>query len=129
LKRKLAARPDLDELVSRGVMPVKRLVVAPALVGRAQELEKERVKDVLREWVGQRRVSLEEVAGREGWDGVRPDDGEKRPRVREIARRYERRRETPRWSAGRCVKYDPPRAKVLGLRRFYEMLSRRVNSS
>ncbi|KAA8911127.1 hypothetical protein FN846DRAFT_467027 [Sphaerosporella brunnea] len=131
LKRKLAARPDLPTLVSRGVIPAKASIVAPALLAPAQELEKQRIKDVLRGWVG-RSKSLEEVAEREGWDGVRPDDDveEKRPRVIDIARRYERgRRRDTRWGSERRVKYDPPRAKVLGLRRFYEMLSRGVASS
>lgn len=104
--------------------------VAPALVGKAHELEKERVKDVLRGCVGQRRGSLEDVAEREGWDGVRPTDVEERPKVRELARRWEGvRKSDMRWGSGRCVKWDPPRARVLGLRRFYEMLSKGVRSA
>lgn len=111
----------------RGVMPAEIVSgVAPALVGKAHQLEKERVKDVLRGCVGQR-GSLEDVAEREGWDWVRPADVEEErwPRVGELTRRWEdvRKWETRRGS-GRCVKWDPPRAKVLGLRRFYEMLSK-----
>lgn len=124
-------RPDVHALVKRGVMPAQVASgVAPALVGKAHELEMERVKDVLRGCVGLRRGSLEAVAEREGWDGVRPtDEQEKRPRVRELARRWEgRRKRETRWGSGRCVKWDPPRAKVLGLRRFYEMLSNGVRS-
>ncbi|KAF8531570.1 hypothetical protein BDD12DRAFT_869606 [Trichophaea hybrida] len=128
LKRKLSLRPERKALVERGVIPDPAGgVIAPALVGRAHELEKERVKDVVRGLLVGRGGIIEEVAERKGWEWVRPDEGERRPRVRELARRYEgckRRKKETRWGSGRCVRWDPPRAKVLVLKRFYEMLEK-----
>ena len=115
----------MPALVERGVIPAGG--IAPALVGSVQRLERERVKDVVRGLVG--RVGIEEVARREGWEWVRPDGEERGVRVRELARRYEgfkRRRKETRWGSGRCVRWDPPRGRVLMLRRFYERLGKGV---
>jgi len=133
LKRKLQSRPDVPTLISRGVLPEKLFrkdtsypdpVVAPRLLSAACELEKSRIKDVVRRLVVRRR-SLEETAEREGWVDPSPAEGA-RVRVRDLVRRYagcERRREgESRWGSGRSIKWDPPRAKVLGLRRVYESL-------
>lgn len=132
LKRKLSARPSLPALIERGVIPRGVFSVAPALVGRAQELEKERVKDRLRRGLPVDSHSIEEVAERDGWECIRPGEG--RLKVRELARRYDdaggsrkRRRETPQWGSGRRVRWDPPRANVLALKRFYEMLTTGVS--
>ena len=131
LKHKLSARPSLPALIERGVIPPGVGSVAPALLGRAKELEKERIKDVLRRGLPVGRRSIEEVAKRHGWERIRPGEG--RLKVRELVRRYDdaagfrkRRRET-RWGSGRRVRWDPPRAKVLALKRFYEMLTKSVS--
>lgn len=60
LSRRLAVRPPPEALVARAVLPPECLpppigggvVVAPALVARRREVERERVKDGLRRWVG-----------------------------------------------------------------------------
>lgn len=61
LSRRLAVRPPPEALVARAVLPPECLpggaggsgvVVSPALVARRREVERERVKDGLRRWVG-----------------------------------------------------------------------------
>ncbi|KAH6843343.1 hypothetical protein B0I37DRAFT_216271 [Chaetomium sp. MPI-CAGE-AT-0009] len=57
LAHSLAARPSAESLVERAVLPAECLpraahAVAPALVARKRAVEKERVKDGLRAWVG-----------------------------------------------------------------------------
>lgn len=125
LNRQLLKRPSADQLVELGVLPRECFkkgggFLAPALVETKRKVERERVKDVLRGWVGEWKVR----AGLMG-DGVE----ERRPDVRRIARRFvarEREREVPRWGAGRRVdtRELPTRAKVLGLRRFWEKVGR-----
>ncbi|KAM7208324.1 hypothetical protein V8F20_001302 [Naviculisporaceae sp. PSN 640] len=72
LSRRLAARPSAEVLVERCVLPRECLpgasgMVAPALVARKRAVERERVKDGLRRWVGS--VFRGEVQTRE--EGVR----------------------------------------------------------
>jgi hypothetical protein len=82
LARQLASRPSAETLVERCVLPPECLpcsaskkmnrggggaVVAPALVARKRAVERERVKDRLREWIGN--VWKGEVVRRE--EGVR----------------------------------------------------------
>lgn len=56
LSRRLAARPSAEALVARCVLPAECAPgignVAPALVARRRAVEKERVKDGLRRFVG-----------------------------------------------------------------------------
>jgi hypothetical protein len=57
LSRRLAERPTAEMLVARAVLPAECIPsggggVAPALVARRRAVEKERVKDGLRRWVG-----------------------------------------------------------------------------
>ncbi|PKS11310.1 hypothetical protein jhhlp_003072 [Lomentospora prolificans] len=58
LARRLAARPSAEILVQRCVLPrecvpgLSAVHVAPALVARRRAIEKERLKDGLRSWVG-----------------------------------------------------------------------------
>ncbi|KAK4214144.1 hypothetical protein QBC37DRAFT_284507 [Rhypophila decipiens] len=61
LSRRLAARPSAEVLVERCVLPPECLpgkgidgggMVAPALVARKRAIERERVKDGLRRWIG-----------------------------------------------------------------------------
>ncbi|KAK3315797.1 hypothetical protein B0H66DRAFT_604112 [Apodospora peruviana] len=61
LSRRLAARPSAEALVERCVLPPECIpgkgidgsgIVAPALVARKRAVERERVKDGLRRWVG-----------------------------------------------------------------------------
>ena len=95
--------------------------LAPSLVETKRRIEKERVKDVLRHWVEEWR--------RRGWES-REEVGGERPDVRRIARRFaksgtERERQS-RWgrAAGEDRREMPTRAKVLGLRRFWEKIGR-----
>ncbi|KAI1636822.1 hypothetical protein F4809DRAFT_607296 [Biscogniauxia mediterranea] len=54
LKRRLRQRPTAATLVERGVLPPECSsdLVAPGLVARKREVERERLKDGLRRWVG-----------------------------------------------------------------------------
>ncbi|KAK0386781.1 hypothetical protein NLU13_6617 [Sarocladium strictum] len=58
LSRRLAARPSVEALVDRAVLPkecvpgMASVHVAPALVAKRKAIEKERTKDALRRWVG-----------------------------------------------------------------------------
>ena len=56
LSRRLAARPSAELLVERCVLPPECAPgignVAPAIVARKRAIEKERVKDSMRRWVG-----------------------------------------------------------------------------
>ncbi|CCC12565.1 unnamed protein product [Sordaria macrospora k-hell] len=80
LARRLAARPSAEQLVERCVLPAecvphssrtgtsgtrkKVVVVAPALVAKKRAVERERVKDGLRGWIGE--VWMGRVKEREG---------------------------------------------------------------
>lgn len=88
--------------------------VAPGIVERKRRVERERVKDVLRGWVGEWR--------RRGWES-RKEEGESKPDVRRLVRRFARSGDRgPEWREGR--REEPARAKVLGLRRFWEKVGR-----
>lgn len=56
LSRRLAVRPPPEALVARSVLPPECVPgharVAPALVAKTRAVERERVKDGLRRWVG-----------------------------------------------------------------------------
>lgn len=54
LSRRLAVRPPPEALVARSVLPREYVQgrVAPALVAKTRAVERERVKDGLRKWVG-----------------------------------------------------------------------------
>ncbi|KAH7027983.1 uncharacterized protein B0I36DRAFT_247112 [Microdochium trichocladiopsis] len=55
LSRRLPHRPSVESLVQRGVLPpecVGGSVIAPGLVARKRAVEKEKLKDGLRKWVG-----------------------------------------------------------------------------
>ncbi|KAF5025765.1 hypothetical protein F66182_2098 [Fusarium sp. NRRL 66182] len=73
LSRRLAARPSAASLVERSVLPkecvpgMASVHVAPAIVAKKKAIEKERVKDGLRQWIASR--WRREV--RERQDGVR----------------------------------------------------------
>ena len=123
LNRQLLKRPSAETLVEMGVLPQecyrkgKGYGLAPSLVETKRRIEKERVKDVLRHWVEEWRRK-----GCESREGV-----ETRPDVRRIALRFARDRETadvPQWGRRRECKEMPTRAKVLGLRRFWEKVGR-----
>jgi hypothetical protein len=126
LNKKLRERESAERLVERGVLPGECWSggLAPSLVETKRRIERERVKDVLRHWVEEWR--------RRGWeDRNRVVEGEpgQRTDVRRMARRFARvkeSRETPRWGreAVRERKELPTRAKVLGLRRFWEKVGK-----
>ncbi|CAJ2504912.1 Uu.00g123060.m01.CDS01 [Anthostomella pinea] len=52
LSRRLPQRPSAETLVQRGVLPPECSSVAPGLVAKKRAVEKERLKDGLRKWVG-----------------------------------------------------------------------------
>ncbi|KAI5918005.1 hypothetical protein F4810DRAFT_715880 [Camillea tinctor] len=54
LKRRLRQRPSAATLIERGVLPPECSsdLLAPALVARKREVEREKLKDGLRRWVG-----------------------------------------------------------------------------
>ncbi|KAI5852879.1 hypothetical protein DFP73DRAFT_589937 [Morchella snyderi] len=143
LKRKLSNRPSIPSLIERGVLPApyyhkspgdtaiwQPVRISPVLLGTAKELEKQRVKDMLRGWVGNKRPSLAD-AERVGWVEKAYLE-EERPKVREMATRFAKRyiggsqRQNSRWGKGRVPRNDPPRAHVLGLRTYYERLASAV---
>lgn len=99
LKRKLSNRPSIPSLIERGVLPMsyyrkseddaalwEPVGIAPALLVTARELERERIKDKLRGWVGGERLSLAD-AERVGWVESLEEGS---PRVRDIATRFTR---------------------------------------
>lgn len=129
LNRQLLKRPSADELVELGVLPAECFkrgkgggMLAPGLVETKRRVEKERVKDLLRGWVEEwRRRGDESLRGRE----------EQRPDVRRMAKRFARestgsagRSGGPVWGRRADTKEAPTRAKVLGLRRFWEKVGR-----
>ena len=124
LNRQLLKRPSAEELVEWGVLPKECYGyggrgLAPSLVETKRRVERERVKDVLRGWVEEwrRRGSEKRVGG----------EGEEKMDVRRMARRFAReegRGEGQRWGKRVVVKEAPARAKVLGLRRFWEKVGR-----
>lgn len=143
LKRKLSNRPSIPSLIERGVLPApyyrksedgtamwEPVRIAPALLGTVRELERERIKDRLRGWVGDKRPSLAD-AERVGWIEKAYLE-EERPRVRDMATRFTRRyngrnqMQNLRWGKGRVLKDDPPRAHVLSLRTYFERLTRDI---
>lgn len=94
--------------------------IAPSLISTRRRIEKERVKDILRHWI--------EEWGKKG-EKASSDRNvtENRPDVRILARRFAREnhgREAPRWGRGVEHKEMPTRAKVLGLRRFWEKVGK-----
>lgn len=138
LNRQLLARPSAESLVQSGVLPGEcygygrrregfgTVTIAPALVETKRRIEKERVKDLLRGWVDEwrKRGSEKALVMRDGDEEMEYQ----RPDVRRMARRFARegREQQPRWGAmakKRGVE-APTRAKVLGLRRFWERIGR-----
>jgi hypothetical protein len=97
--------------------------IAPALISTKRRIEKEKVKDVLRGWVEEWR--------RKGSRAVETVE-ERRPEVRVLVRRFAREgqvgkgMEERKWGGQRRERERemPTRAKVLGLRRFWEKVGR-----
>ncbi|RDL36961.1 Uncharacterized protein BP5553_04394 [Venustampulla echinocandica] len=137
LNRQLLKRPSVDELVQLGVLPREcyskgrqggtGVWLAPGLVEVKRRVERERVKDCLRGWVDEWR--------RRGWERRRRElegremEAEGRPDVRRLVRRFTRERDgvaparNMRWGRAAVLaerKEAPTRAKVSGLRRFWE---------
>ena len=128
LRRLLGRRESAEVLVERGVLPGecwkggKAYIggLAPSLVETKRRVERERVKDLLRHWV-------EEWKRRGPPEKVDEVEGAPKTDVRRMAKRFARGRESreaPKWGreAGREKREMPTRAKVLGLRRFWEKL-------
>lgn len=126
LNRQLLKRPSAEELVELGVLPAECFGhgrgggLAPGLVETKRKIEKERVKDLLRGWVEEWRRRGDERRGK---------GDEQKPDVRRIARRFAREgsgsmRDMPMWGRRVDVKEAPTRAKVLGLRRFWEKVGK-----
>ena len=148
LNRQLSHRPSAETLVDKGVLPAecyltngKARTIAPGLVGVKRRVERERVKDLLRGWVSEwrsrgrqreRELRLKErekekekgeggidvrgLVRRFGCEGAKKEMGwwerDWEWKGRERQREREREREVP------------ARAKVLGLRRFWEGVGR-----
>ncbi|EDN99284.1 hypothetical protein SS1G_02136 [Sclerotinia sclerotiorum 1980 UF-70] len=124
---RLGQRPSIKTLVEKNVLPKECYghgKVAPGLVGIKRKVERERVKDGLRAWV-------------EGWkgrvgererevEGTREGKVEVRWLVRRFARRDGNESVVGRGTWGRKVERRelPARAKVLGLRRFWERVGK-----
>ncbi|KAK4135096.1 hypothetical protein BT67DRAFT_378781, partial [Trichocladium antarcticum] len=87
LARNLASRPSAEQLVERAVLPAECLggamAIAPGLVARRRAVERERVKDRLRGWVG----SVMRVGVRQRGMGVVEREGV--GRVRRLRRFWE----------------------------------------
>ncbi|CZR59958.1 uncharacterized protein PAC_09853 [Phialocephala subalpina] len=130
LNRQLLKRPSAEELVELGVLPAECFkrgkgggMLAPGLVETKRKVEKERVKDLLRGWVEEWR--------RRGDENLRRKGEEPKPDVRRMAKRFARegsasvgRSGAPIWGRRVDTKEAPTRAKVLGLRRFWEKVGR-----
>ncbi|KAF4972777.1 hypothetical protein FZEAL_9518 [Fusarium zealandicum] len=79
LSRRLAARPSAEALVERSVLPkecvpgIAPVHVAPAIVAKKKAIEKERVKDGLRQWIAckWRREVRERQEGVRRWEESR----------------------------------------------------------
>ena len=114
LGRKLRERPSAETLVRKGVLPEECFGgrVAPGLVSVKRRVERERVKDILRGWV-------EEWRRRGGERQV-----EQKVDVRRLARRFAAREREGGVVSGKKRMEEPARAKVLGLRRFWEKVAR-----
>lgn len=126
LNRKLGRRPSVEELVGWGVLPgecfgrgMGKGGMAPSLVETKRRVERERVRDFLRGWVEEWRRKGSEMTKEE-----------EKVEVRRLARRFAYKgegkegREEPRWGRRVEIREAPTRAKVLGLRRFWEKVGR-----
>ncbi|RFU30189.1 hypothetical protein B7463_g6145, partial [Scytalidium lignicola] len=139
LNRSLLKRPSPESLVDKGVLPAECLYrkskdgsgggarwVAPTVIETKRRVEKERVKDVLRHWVEEWRRKGSEMNDEHGSENY------SRPNVRRLARRFARESsranganvDVPRWGRKLEQKEVPTRAKVLGLKRFWEKVGR-----
>lgn len=140
LNRSLLRRPSPESLVDKGVLPVECLYrtskdgssgarwVAPTLIETKRRVEKEKVKDVLRHWIEEWSRKGSQMIDEHGCSET------PRPNVRRLARRFARHAreartssanvDVPKW--GRKPEHEdlPPRAKVLGLKRFWEKVAR-----
>lgn len=128
LNRMLGRRPSAEQLVGRGVLPAETLHgLAGSLVETKRRVERERVKDVLRHWVEEWWIRGCEIKSM--------GEEERKPDVRRMAKWFARKgsgykgeteRDMPKWGreARMKEKEEPTRAKVLGLRRFWEKVAR-----
>lgn len=122
-------------------------VVRGGLVEVRRRVERERVKDGLRGWVGEWRyvfcavgtdVKADFLGRRRGWESRMDAVEEQKPDVRRLVRRFARDKDangnagrSGRWgrnAEGRKME-EPTRAKVLGLKRFWEKVGREGVSS
>lgn len=126
LNHKLLARPSVESLVTKGVLPAEcyrkggGVNISPALVEVKRRVEKERVKDLLRGWVEEWRRRGEHAREEE----MQKTDVRRMAKLfgRDIAREG---REQSRWGPGAGKRREAPtRAKVLGLRRFWERVGK-----
>ncbi|KAJ8062720.1 hypothetical protein OCU04_007983 [Sclerotinia nivalis] len=127
LNKQLGQRPSIETLVEKNVLPKECYghgKVAPGLVGIKRKVERERVKDGLRAWVegwkgrvGEREREIE---------GTREGKVEVRWLVRRFARRDGNESVVGRGTWGKKVERRelPARAKVLGLRSFWERVGK-----
>lgn len=102
LSRRLAARPSAASLVERSVLPkecvpgMTPVYIAPAIVAKKKAVEKEKVKDGLRQWIASR--WRREV--RERQDGVRKwEESRGTGRVWRLRRFWERVSRGEEWDS------------------------------
>jgi len=98
--------------------------LAPSLIETKRRVEREKVKDILRGWVEEWRRKGCENRMKEG-----EGEGERRTDVRRLVKRFARGNggEGERLWLDKGVekrREEPTRAKVLGLRRFWEKVGR-----
>jgi hypothetical protein len=118
--------------VTKGVLPRECLHsrIAPSLISTKRRIEKERVKDILRNWIAEwgRKCAVNNKRERRNEAAERS-----KPNVRMLARKFGKPKtgteewpSTPRWGSSAAVRTLelPTRGKVLGLRIFWEGLGR-----
>lgn len=106
--------------MDQGVLPRECLHtrVAPSLISTKRRIEKEKIKDTLRQWI--------EVWRRKGSRTAAAEAAKRSPEVRVLVRRFaregqqEKRREDQRWGGQARENEVPTRVKVLGLKTFWE---------
>lgn len=122
-------RPNLDELIQRGVYPATDARVSPVLAQRCKNLEREKVKNMLeqqlkgRVWIRFRNILLKtNLANKETQQSVRDLVARFTPRKRDADGLSSKLHSDPtrKWNDVET----PTRAKVYRLRMFFERLSR-----
>jgi len=148
LNRSLSRRPSATSLVTSNILPeeccrhdpetgevIWGAGVAPAIIGVKRQIEREKLKDGLRAWLAGRGVDI--VQKKSMLAGTSERD---KPSVRTLVQRFAKRAGgkdfevkqgilSRRESIERKERGAPPRAHVLGLRRFWEGIGRQSQTA